>query len=155
MGEVTTFTIDHIHRVLPHRAPFLFVDRVIRLTPEKHIIAERTLHPEEFFFEGHFPGNPIMPGVLVTDALAQTSGLLWGLSKMAQGQDETGTPRLFFLASSSMKYKNPAIPGETVRLESYAKKSFGSLFSYEVQAYVGKKTVAQGTLTLAMIEGDA
>lgn len=81
MPEKNVFTIEDIRAILPHRPPFLFVDKVTNLIPDKSIIAERKISPNEFFFKGHFPQKPIMPGVLITDALAQTSGLLWGLSK--------------------------------------------------------------------------
>ncbi len=146
------WTKEDILSVLPHREPFLFVDRVIRLSPSKSIIAEREIQADEFFFRGHFPQQPIMPGVLVTDALAQTSGLLWGLSRVVQEKDTTPTPRLFYLAASTMKYKNPAYPEDVLRLESRTENEFGSLFTYAVEAYVGKKTIASGTLTLAMVE---
>ena len=81
MHDKALFTLDEILPILPHRPPFLFVDRVLALEPHKSILAERTLRPEEPQFAGHFPGRPIMPGVLVAEALAQTSGLLLGLSE--------------------------------------------------------------------------
>ena len=81
MTNKPLFALEDILPVLPHRPPFLFVDRVMMLEPHKLIIAERTLRPDEPQFAGHFPGRPIMPGVLIAEALAQTSGLLIGLSE--------------------------------------------------------------------------
>src|SRR5271157_4313911 len=104
MTGATNFTMEDILSILPHRPPFLFVDRVIKLIPDKEIAAERLLRDDEPFFTGHFPQKHIMPGVLVTDALAQTSGLLWGLSKKALGAVLAKEPEIFFLASANMKF---------------------------------------------------
>jgi 3-hydroxyacyl-[acyl-carrier-protein] dehydratase len=151
--QQTTFGMEDILEILPHRPPFLFVDRVVRLAPDREILAERTIRDDEPFFAGHFPQKHIMPGVLVTDALAQTSGLLWGLSKKAGGASPAKEPRLFYLAQANMKFVSPAFPGDTLKLHSRSETSFGSLFSYAVEASVGRKTVAKGTLALAMIDG--
>ena len=80
MKNQLLYDISLIKEILPHRSPFLFVDRIMELKAGERIVAEKDLSPDESFFKGHFPGNPIMPGVLVTEALAQTSGLLIGLS---------------------------------------------------------------------------
>lgn len=149
----TQYTIDDILAILPHRAPFLFVDRVIKLTPGRSIVTERDLHATEPHFAGHFPGHPIMPGVLVTDALAQTSGLLWGLSKKANSEDTEAPPVLFYLAAVSMKYTTPATPGDTLRMTSATERVFGKLHTFMVEAAVGKCLIARGSLTLAMKEG--
>jgi 3-hydroxyacyl-[acyl-carrier-protein] dehydratase len=150
MASAVLYDIDTICKYLPHRPPFLFVDRITGLVPDRTITAERDIRPDEFFFKGHFPGNPIMPGALTTDALAQTSGLLWGLSRKDKGV-ESGTPGLFFLAAADVKFVSPAYPGDTLILVSYFVKQFGKLFSYSVEACAGKKTIAKGSLALAMI----
>jgi beta-hydroxyacyl-ACP dehydratase FabZ len=152
MSETTVFTIEDICAILPHRPPFLFVDKVIKLIPDKSITAERKISPDEFFFKGHFPQKPIMPGVLITDALAQTSGLLWGLSKKKQPDKHSEDPELFFLAAADMKYVRPALPGDTLRLSATFERNFGALYRYAVEASVGRKLVAKGFLTLAMVD---
>jgi 3-hydroxymyristoyl/3-hydroxydecanoyl-(acyl carrier protein) dehydratase len=148
-----TFTREDILSILPHRPPFLFVDRVLKCVPDRRIIAERDLLPEEPHFAGHFPGQPIMPGVLVTDALAQTSGLLWGFSKIMKHNDPNSEPQFFYLASATMKYLNPAIPGETLHLIAETKQVYGQLHLYTVEATCGRRLIAKGTLTLAMKKG--
>jgi 3-hydroxyacyl-[acyl-carrier-protein] dehydratase len=153
MPQDRQWTTEDILSILPHRAPFLFVDSVIKLTPDVSIVTEHALRPDAPHFAGHFPQKAIMPGVLVTDALAQSAGLLIGLSKMAKGEQRTGDPQIFFLASANMKYTNPSFPGETLRMTAHAEKSFGALFSYAVEAAVGRTLVARGTLMLAMVEG--
>ena len=139
--------------ILPHRAPFIFVDRVTRLVPSRLIIAERDLRADEPHFAVHFPGRPIMPGVLVTEALAQTSGLLVGLSRQMEAGGEPAEKPMFFLAANSIKYVSPAVPGETLVLKSESDKSFGTLFKFNVEAAVGRRLVASGTLTLTMVNG--
>jgi 3-hydroxymyristoyl/3-hydroxydecanoyl-(acyl carrier protein) dehydratase len=153
MKEELTFTMDDILGILPHRPPFLFVDKVVKLLPDKTIICERTLMPDEPHFAGHFPVKPIMPGVLVTDALAQTSGLLWGLTKKVNTGDTSDTPEIFFLASVSMKFTHPAKPGDILRMTAHKDRSFGNFHTYEVEAVCGRNVIAKGSLTLAMKEG--
>ena len=151
--QQTTFGMEDILAILPHRPPFLFVDRVLKLIADREIFAERTIRDDEPFFAGHFPQKHIMPGVLVTDALAQTSGLLWGLSKKVAGASLAKEPQIFYLASANIKFINPSFPGETLELHSRSETSFGTLFSYSVEACVGRKTVAKGTMALAMMDG--
>lgn len=149
MPDQPLYDISVIEEILPHRSPFLLVDRVIRLEVGKKIIAEKDLSLDDFFFAGHFPGKPIMPGVLVSEALAQTSGLLLGLTLREGGQFmNQERANLFFLANVSMKFSAPAKPGETLLLESNLKKKYGRLFFFEVAAYVLSRQIAKGTLTL-------
>jgi 3-hydroxymyristoyl/3-hydroxydecanoyl-(acyl carrier protein) dehydratase len=153
MNPEQTFTMEDIMMILPHRPPFLFVDKIIKLLPDRTIICERTLHPDEPHFSGHFPSRPIMPGVLVTDALAQTSGLLWGLTKRLKEAEQTTVPEIFFLASVNMKFTHPSKPGDTLRMTAHKDRVFGLLHTYEVEATCGRNTIARGSLTLAMKEG--
>jgi 3-hydroxymyristoyl/3-hydroxydecanoyl-(acyl carrier protein) dehydratase len=123
---------------------------VIKLVPDQLIVAEREIRPDEPHFAGHFPGTPIMPGVLITDALAQTSGLLWGFSRIEKGIESSEKPEIFFLAAANMKYTHPASPGDTLRMTSRSDRAFGSLLSYTVEASAGRNLIAKGTLTLAI-----
>lgn len=139
-----------IPMILPHREPFLFVDRVVEFEPGKTILAEKDLAPEAFFFAGHFPGQPVMPGVLVSEALAQTSGLLLGLTRGHEkgDLDPKGMGRLF-LANVNMKYPSTAEPCETLVLSSELRKSYGRMFLFQVSAAAGDRKIAVGTLSLA------
>ena len=151
-SDTLHFSKEEILEILPHRPPFLFVDKVIKLIPDKMIITERELLPDEPHFAGHFPGKPIMPGVLITDGLAQTSGLLWGLSKKVSSIDKQTTPEIFFLAAVNMKYTHPAEPGNILRMTAIKDTSFGALHTFTVEATAGRHLVAKGSLTLAMRE---
>ena len=143
--------------LLPHRAPFLFVDRVTKLVPGKSIEAERQLRPEEPYFAGHFPGHALMPGVLVTEALAQTSGLLLGLTKKLSATEAPPGNQKFFLAVTNVKFTNPAAPGDLLVLRASGAQSFGGLFKFQVEAMVGRRVIATGslTLTVALAQGEA
>jgi len=142
-----------INKILPQRTPFLFVDRVMELKAGEKIIAEKDLLPNDTFFAGHFPRRPLMPGVLVSEALAQASGLLIGLSAMEEGQSANEERPGFFLASVNMKYLIPAKPGDTLRLEAGLVRGFSGLYMFDVAAYVQDTQVAKGTLTLAEERG--
>jgi 3-hydroxyacyl-[acyl-carrier-protein] dehydratase len=153
VSKPTLFGLDDICALLPHRPPFLFVDRVVRFQAGRQIETERLIQPDEPWFAGHFPGTPIMPGVLVADALAQTSGLLWGFTKKAAGGSVAAAPEIFFLAAVNLKFVNPARPGETLEMRAANDRCFGNLYSYIVEAAAGRNLIAKGTLTLAMMEG--
>lgn len=144
--------LAQIQALLPHRAPFLFVDSVSGLVPDERIVAHRSLRPEEPYFVGHFPGRPIMPGVLITEALAQTSGLLLALSSLERGEDTAG--QLFFLAKADMKWTSPAHPGDHLVLESTVKIAAGALVMFSVKAYTKRKDLARGELTLARVDSN-
>jgi 3-hydroxymyristoyl/3-hydroxydecanoyl-(acyl carrier protein) dehydratase len=152
MRDQPLFTLEDILPILPHRPPFLFVDRILALEPHKSILAERALRPEEPQFAGHFPGRPIMPGVLVAEALAQTSGLLLGLSDKVTGMPVPSRPKMFFLATTSLKYTRPAVPGDVLRLGASLDKALSGLFRFNVEATVGPNRIASGSLTLAQVE---
>jgi len=149
MADKSLFDISVIQEILPQRTPFLFVDRVVALTAGKKITAEKDLQPEDTFFAGHFPDRPLMPGVLVTEALAQTSGLLLGLTAMGDDRVAVEEKPGFFLASVNMKYLTPAKPDDILRLEAGLVKGFAGLYLFNVAAYVQDTQVAKGTLSLA------
>lgn len=151
MPDYLLYDISIIEEVLPHRHPFLFVDRVIELEAGKRITAEKDLSPDSLIFIGHFPGRPIMPGVLVSEALAQTSGLLLGLTWKELGRQPANQerPNCLLLAHVNMKFSNPAKPGETLCLDARFKKKYGGLYLFDVAAHVLSSQIAKGTLTLA------
>ncbi len=151
MSERPLFELADILPVLPHRPPFLFVDRVIKLEPYRLIIAERTLRADEPQFQGHFPGRPVMPGVLVAEALAQTSGLLLGFSDKVSEAAPPSRPKMFFLATTNFKYTYPASPGDVLILRAETDKHFGGLYRFNAEARAGRNLVASGSLTLALV----
>ncbi|HWG10238.1 MAG TPA: 3-hydroxyacyl-ACP dehydratase FabZ [Rhodanobacteraceae bacterium] len=136
---------ERIAAILPHRYPFLLVDRVIALDAGKRITALKNVTFNEPFFQGHFPGHPVMPGVLIVEALAQTSGLLIGLSG-------TGTrgEKLFYLAKvDKARFSRPVVPGDQLRLEVQLKRMIRSMGLFVARALVDGEEVASCELMCA------
>lgn len=103
--------IREIKKVLPHRYPFLLVDRIIEIEPRKKAVGVKNITNNEAFFQGHFPGNPIMPGVLIIEALAQVGGILAFHSGVTPGNS------VYFLSIEKAKFRKPVVPGDQLRLE--------------------------------------
>ena len=148
--SIVNVSTEEITELLPHREPFIFVDRVTELEAGKRILAERELRADEPFFKGHFPGRPIMPGVLITEALAQTSGLLLALTALENR--DSSMAKLFYLARADMKWTTPCVPGDTLILESKLVRNLEDLVAFRVRAYKSRADVASGGLTLARVK---
>jgi 3-hydroxyacyl-[acyl-carrier-protein] dehydratase len=146
------YGVYEIRKILPHRNPFLLVDRVIDVVESERIVAEKELSQEHCFFPVHPPGRPIMPNVLITEALAQASRLLIGLSCVFErGPSSSRGPGQFILANIDVRFSRPAHPGQILRLESALKKEYGTLFLFMVCATVKSVVIAKGELTLAEV----
>jgi 3-hydroxyacyl-[acyl-carrier-protein] dehydratase len=148
-SHIPLYGIEIIKEILPHRSPFLFVDRVMELETGERIIAEKDLSPDEWYFAGHFPGRPILPGVLVSEALAQASGFLLGFTWKGVDATSVQTKRGLFLANVNIKFISPVKPGEVLLLASILKKEYGGMFLFHVEASVGDLKIAGGTLILS------
>lgn len=139
--------VEQIQQLLPHRYPFLLVDRVIELVPDKSIVALKNVTINEPFFQGHFPGHPVMPGVLIVEAMAQTAGLLTQISSRLKGN--TGSP-LFYLAKvDNARFSAIVAPGDQLRLEVTLKRLLRSMGIFEAKATVDGKEVASCELMCA------
>jgi len=143
--------VTRIQELLPHRYPFLLVDRVLELEANKRILAVKNVSINEPFFQGHFPGHPVMPGVLVLEALAQAGGLLTQLS--ASGVD-AGDEKLFYLVKiDNARFARMVVPGDQLMLEVKLKRVIRNMAMYECSASVDGKQVASADILCA--EGGA
>jgi beta-hydroxyacyl-ACP dehydratase FabZ len=133
--------IDEIKRIIPHRYPFLLVDRVIECDMESRIVGLKNVTTNEPFFQGHFPEYPIMPGVLIIEALAQVACIL-ALKKLKK----EGHGSVFFTGIDGAKFRQPVRPGDQLRLELEKIKQRGTLFRFQGSAYVEDKLAAECTL---------
>lgn len=132
---------DPVALGLPHRAPFVFVDAVVEIQPGERALCRKTFPPEEPFFRGHFPGDPLVPGVILTEALAQTAGL-------AAGQPG----RAFRLSAiKGMKFLRAVRPLDVIDLHARKVAAVGGLWQFEVTARVGEETVAEGVVVLSEV----
>ena len=134
-----------IVRILPHRYPFLLVDRIIELEEGKRVVGIKNVTANEPFFQGHFPGNPIMPGVLIVEAMAQVGGILARLS--VPGSMEKDESNIYFMAIDKVKFRKPVIPGDQIRFELEALRTGSRVWKMAGRAYVEGKLVAEAELT--------
>jgi 3-hydroxyacyl-[acyl-carrier-protein] dehydratase len=132
--------------LLPHRPPFRFVSSVDELSAGVSGSGVWNIRGDESFFQGHFPGEPVVPGVLITEALAQLSGLV-GLHRGTSGE-----PRRGRLAHTDIRFDSAVVPPAAVRLRTSVTRSLGSLVQFDVSASVGERVVARGSLALAIVE---
>jgi len=146
--EQKELTIQEILSLLPHRYPFLMVDKVLELDPEREYIkAVKQVSINEPYFQGHFPGNPIMPGVLILEAMAQT-GAIYLKKVFPECKD-----KLFVLAGfENVRFKSPVLPGDTLIIEAEKFRKKGHIFRTTVTAKVEEKIVAQAEIIAAMID---
>ena len=141
--------VTRIQELLPHRYPFLLVDRVLELEPNQRVLAVKNVTINEPFFQGHFPGHPVMPGVLVLEALAQAGGLLTQLSAAAAGA-VNGEEKLFYLVKiDNARFSRMVVPGDRLMLEVKLKRMIRNMAMYECMASVDGKTVASADILCA------
>jgi len=138
--------IEEIMNILPHAYPFLLVDRIVEMEPEKRIIGIKNVTYDEPFFQGHFPGRPIMPGVLIIEAMAQTAGVLAFKSM----PDEYLKKPVYFLGMDNVRFRKPVIPGDQLRLELEVTRHRHSIWGFRGKAFVDGKLAAEADL-LAML----
>jgi beta-hydroxyacyl-ACP dehydratase FabZ len=141
------FKIREIMELLPHRYPFLLVDRIVEWDPGKRIVGIKNVTINEPFFQGHFPGHPIMPGVLIVEALAQTGGIL-ALKAMGGGKRIA-----YFTGIDNCKFRRPVIPGDQLRLEITVIARKGPMWKMHGEALVNGFIAAKGDVTATIPDG--
>src|SRR4030043_1413275 len=141
--------IKEIMNILPHAYPFLLVDRIIEIEPGKRIVGIKNVTYNEPFFPGHFPGRPIMPGVLIVEAMAQTAGVLV-FNTLPEGDRNK---LVYFLGMDNVKFRKPVIPGDQLRLELEITKHRQSIWGFKGKALVDGKLVAEAEF-LAIYGGE-
>lgn len=138
--------ITDILKILPHRYPFLLVDRVLEIEPGKKAVGLKNVTINEPFFQGHFPGQPIMPGVLILEAMAQVGGVL--LLSMTGNQGKLA----YFGGMDKVRFRNPVHPGDTLIMEVEILKTKGNAGKVKAVAKVDNKLVAEGEFLFMLVE---
>jgi 3-hydroxyacyl-[acyl-carrier-protein] dehydratase len=139
-------TLEDIQNILPHRYPFLLVDRIVALEPGKRIVGLKNISINEPFFQGHFPGRPIMPGVLIVESLAQVGGILallatpWNL----------GIPSIYLMSLDKVRFRQPVVPGDQLRLEVETLRGGKKFWKMQGKAFVGDTLVMEGEMMAAV-----
>jgi UDP-3-O-[3-hydroxymyristoyl] N-acetylglucosamine deacetylase/3-hydroxyacyl-[acyl-carrier-protein] dehydratase len=143
------FVLDSaaIQKILPHRYPFLLVDKIIDLTPMERVVGIKNVTQNEPFFTGHFPGNPIMPGVLILEAMAQTGGIL--LLNTQQNPEEK---LVYFTGLDKVKFRKPVRPGDQLRFELVMLRSRQSIYKMAGKAFVNGELVCEAELSAAVVD---
>jgi 3-hydroxyacyl-[acyl-carrier-protein] dehydratase len=139
--------VVEIQKYLPHRYPFLLVDNILEIEREKRIVGLKNVNINEWYFQGHFPGKPIMPGVLIIEALAQLGGFL-----LLQEIPERDKKLLYFVAVDGARFRRPVVPGDQLRLEAKVLSWRGDFCKLEGKATVNGELAAEGTVMCKMID---
>lgn len=139
---------DVIERVLPHRDPFVWVSRIIECVPGESVVAELDVSEDLPLFKGHFPGHPVLPGVIIMEALAQAMSF-----SVLVGRGDEGVLG-FFAGIDNAKFRNQVLPGDTLTLKGTVVKNGSRMVVAEVQALVGDKVAASATQKYVMAKGE-
>ena len=139
--------IQEIQKIIPHRYPFLMIDRVIDLRPNEKLVALKNVSNNENFFLGHFPAEKVMPGVLIIEAMAQAGCVYFYFSKNMQGKD-----LIYYLAKVTSKFIAPVVPGDQLLIEVTTKKLLKTTGFLITKAYVGDKLVADAEIGFGIKE---
>ncbi len=145
-GSIMTIEIDEIERIIPHRYPFLLLDRVLEIDEGRRAVGVKNVTGNEWFFEGHFPGRKIMPGVLIIEALAQLAAVT-----LLRGRDAGGKLPLFG-GIEQLRFRRPVVPGDQLRLEFQLEKLRGPVGKGQVRATVDGQVAAEGSITFALAD---
>lgn len=139
--------INEIMKYLPHRYPFLLVDRILEIGEAK-IVGLKNVTINEPFFQGHFPGHPIMPGVLLIEAMAQVGGIFAFKSMNATPE----TKVVYFMGIDKARFRKPVLPGDQIRFELELLKKRGPVYSFKGNAFVDGKLVAEAELLATIVD---
>jgi 3-hydroxyacyl-[acyl-carrier-protein] dehydratase len=143
----TTLDINEIQLLLPHRFPFLLIDRIVDLDRKKRIVAIKNVTINEPFFAGHFPGAPVMPGVLIVEAMAQAGGVL-----LFTEVEDRESKLVLFTGIERAKFRRPVVPGDQLRIEVEVRVWRGNAGRMEGTAYVGDKLAAEALVSCRLVD---
>jgi 3-hydroxyacyl-[acyl-carrier-protein] dehydratase len=144
MSKAIAIDIHQILKLLPHRYPFLLVDRVLEITPRESITALKNVTMNEPFFQGHFPDFPVMPGVLIIEALAQTAALL----TFAEERQENAV--YYFAGIDGARFKKPVLPGDQLIMTAILEREKAGIYKFQVKATVNDELAAEANITCAV-----
>ena len=145
--EGVVFDANAIERILPHRYPFLLVDKIIDLEVDKRVVGVKSVTFNEPFFPGHFPGNPIMPGVLILEAMAQTGGIFL-LGSIPNPEDHL----VYFMQINNAKFRKPVVPGDQLFMEVELVQKKSKIIIIKGKSYVNEVLVAEAEFMAGIVD---
>ena len=144
--EQLTLSVERIMELIPHRYPMLLIDQLIDIVPEQSAVGIKCVTMNEQFFQGHFPGKPVMPGVLIVEAMAQSAATLVMLGMEDQSEEKLA----YFMSIDGVKFRKPVVPGNKLELHINKERSRGAVWTFKGIAKVDGQKVAEATF-MAMI----
>ena len=142
--------IKQIQRLIPHRYPMLLVDRLVDIVDGEEAVGIKNVTMNEWFFQGHFPDEPVMPGVLIVEAMAQTAGVL----VMHSSYESEAKNLVYFMSIENARFRSPVLPGHSLRLHVKKERSRGAVWKFSGVAKVGDKVMAEATFSAMIAEGE-
>ncbi|MDQ7046912.1 MAG: 3-hydroxyacyl-ACP dehydratase FabZ [Sulfurovum sp.] len=146
------YNVVDIQNILPHRYPFLLVDRITALTPGEYIEGFKNVSISEPIFQGHFPDHPIYPGVMILEGMAQAGGVLAFKSMDGISQEEIANKVVYFMSIDKAKFRVPVTPGDQLVYKIKVMRQKGPVWQLEAKAYVDDKVVAQAELKAMIVD---
>src|SRR5216684_1037425 len=145
-GRVPDLDIERIRAMIPHRYPFLMIDRVVEIIPDASAVGIKNVSIDEYYFQGHFPSRPVMPGVLIIEAMAQTAAVLvvHTLGPEAEGK------LVYFMSVDNARFRRPVFPGDRLDVHVAKQRNRGNVWKFEGRAKVGDNLMAEAVFA-AMI----
>ncbi len=140
------FDINAIQKILPHRYPFLLIDKIVEFKLDERIVSIKNVTINEPFFQGHFPGNPIMPGVLILEAMAQTGGIM-----MLNGNDNIQESVVYFMGIDKARFRKPVLPGDTLVIEAVVTNRRRNVCQFDAKAYVRGELACEASLMATVV----
>ena len=139
--------VNGIQKILPHRYPFLLVDAIEEMEPKKRIVGIKNVSINESYFQGHFPGKPVMPAVLIIESMAQTGGVLL-LNEVPDRENKT----IYFVAIDNARFRRPVVPGDQLKIELVVASCRGTFCKMEGRASVNGELAAEATMMCKMVD---
>ncbi|MBH89456.1 MAG: 3-hydroxyacyl-[acyl-carrier-protein] dehydratase FabZ [Magnetovibrio sp.] len=151
MSEKTTdLDAVRIKEMIPHRYPFLMIDRMIEIVPDVSAVSIKNVSINEQFFQGHFPEHPVMPGVLIVEAMAQTSGVLVTKTMGEQAEGKM----VYFMSIEQARFRKPVTPGDSLLISVKKLQNRGPVWKFNGEAHVGDTLMAEATFTAMILDND-
>jgi len=146
-GSLSDLDILQIMELLPHRYPFLLIDKLVDLVPNESVVGIKNVTFNEPFFQGHFPGRPIMPGVLIIEAMAQTAACV-----VVQGMPKSDKRLVYFMSVENARFRKPVVPGDQLRIHVKKERNRGNVWRFAGEARVDGQLMAEATYTAMIVD---